>query len=113
MNSFGDLGETNKIDHGTLQRIFTRFREKPEKRETASRFQVFPGRVIADRLSNFSGETVGDTRKKPIDFLVDLGETNKIGRLLDQKLDKYVKNVAIESDADLLSAQSREQETQS
>ena len=76
MDFFVDLGKTNKIDHETLQLIFTRFREKPEKHETASRFHVFPGRAIADRFSDFSGETVGDTGKKPVDYFVDLSEMN-------------------------------------
>ena len=76
MDFLVDLGETNKIDHGTLQRIFTRFREKPKKHKTATEFLVFPERAIADRFSNFSGETVGDTSKKFVDFLVDLSEIN-------------------------------------
>ena len=76
MDFLVDFSKTNKVDHGTLQRIFTRSREKPKKHKIATEFQVFSGRAIADRFSNFSGETVGDTRKKPMDFLVNLNEMN-------------------------------------
>ena len=73
MNFLVDLGETNKID--LLAFLFTRFQEKPKKRETTSRLEVFPRRAIVHRLSNFSGENIGDTSKEP-DFLVDLSEMN-------------------------------------
>ena len=73
MDFLADLGETNKTDNGTLQRIFTCLREKTKKRETTG-FQVFPGRAIADRFSNFSSEALRDTGKMLMDFLVRLGE---------------------------------------
>ena len=37
---------------------------------------------VRDRFSNFSGETVGDTGKKPMDFLVDLSEMNNFHHFL-------------------------------
>ena len=59
-------GSTNKIDHETLQRIFTRFREKPKKRETAS-IWVLPGeshcRLVFELLRRNGWRYGKETRK--------------------------------------------------
>ena len=41
---------------------------------------------LADRFSNFSDETVGDTGKMLMDFLADLRETNNIHHQSDSFL---------------------------
>ena len=68
---------------GTLQRISTRSRGKPEKPETVSR--LFFGReplwlekkTRSDWFSNYSVETVKDMGKELMDSLVDLEEMNE------------------------------------
>ena len=60
-----DLGETNKIDHGTLQRIFTRFRETPKNVKLRLDSKFFRGESLPTGFRSFPAKRLEIRGRSP------------------------------------------------